>query len=419
MNYYNQQQQQQQQQHCYTRNPLPSSLKQRQRPRVLSVFQLLFTTLSIILTYQIQTCHGFASMFVDSSSACWLDIRDTQNEIIMNNVIQPPQPSTTSSSSNNVAVVQIEVYEQTTMTPVNVHTLENDVSNTRVVYIKDFTKSNDFGQEDIMIVSFVLKLVAVVVNNEEEKGQLLPDLQYVMDARILPENENGEGGMTTMMTAEFTYNSGCENKRAHGRKGDSGLSIDIGVPASIFTKSQSQQQPQQHAVEVVAGWACGHEAVTLTYPIEFRPMIITDNADNAKEAPQEEHQIQSAKMKEVEEEEEPETDDVLPPIDDEIELETDDATAEEEKEQQGQQQRQRQIEKEQQQKHKHKLRGGQNEAVGTLQKFNQLYSKHHFGQASFTNSNYVKGLVAFVLLGVVGMKFYASKGKTSKGRREL
>ena len=78
-----------------------------------------------------------------------------------------------------------------------------------------------------------------------------------------------------MIDAQFLYKQGCQNKRAHGKKGDDGLHLKIQFnTTTTSTTAKTKSFKNELGVDVVAGWACGHEAVTLTHAIEFRPRWI-------------------------------------------------------------------------------------------------------------------------------------------------
>lgn len=322
-------------------------------------------------------------MFVGSSNACWVDLRDTETEVIMNNLIKP------ASDSPHGDDVSIELYDETTMSPIEI----KKVGDKRIVYIEDFTKNS---QDEKVVLSFLLKLN---VKDIPELG----DLQYVMDAKVFPELDEDEldklDGTESRMTAEFTHSRGCRNWRAHGRKGDRGLSFNIGIPASLF----SQSDIKEHSIDVVAGWACGHEAVTLTESIEFRPFINDDQPELDKIPDVEEfdqdlpvkQEITGADMATEEEEGD----------DDETSVKS--AAL-----------RRRKKTEIVHEIHERKNHHGKHHHLN-LQKFNKMYQGSRFGKSSFSSSSYVKGVLAFVVLGIVVIKVCLSMGKKGKGRREL
>lgn len=364
-------------------------------------FQTMNHLLSILLIYtlHIQSCDGFASMFVDQKASCWLDIRDTESEVIMNNLIQSPDKS---PHGNDVS---IELYDAEAMKPIEI----KNVGDKRIVYIEDFTKNT--GVEKAMM-RFVLKLN---VKDHPDLG----DLQYVMDAKVLPELDEEAldklDGTEARMTAEFPRKSGCRKLRSHGRKGDSGLEFKVGIPASVF----SLDNVHEHAVDVVAGWACGHEAVTLTQPIEFRPLI----------------------QSETDKEEEGMNDDILPPEEEEGDNRNHMSTDAEKDIPEGKDEETIQILKDiihgggisagLRARHKqeviqriHEYKKHHEEENDphhhlNLKKFNKLYEQNKFGQGSFTSSNHVKGIVVVLLLALILLKCCLPRNRRQKGRRNL
>lgn len=108
----------------------------------------------------------------------------------------------------------------------------------------------------------------------------LKDLQYVMDVMVTPdttqdEEEKYEQGHDEPMNSRgdriqakfLSSTSGCQNTRVYGRGSDAKWELlQISIPNSIF----ESEHVREHSVDLVAGWACGHEAVTLTQSIVFR-----------------------------------------------------------------------------------------------------------------------------------------------------
>ena len=209
----------------------------------------------------------FASYLVQTRSSCWVDIRDTTDEIIMHQFIVPV------TRTPHADDVYIEVFQFNSITQ---ETNEVDAvvkyddegrKEKSIVYI-DIPEEENYDQK---IVEYVLKL-------EVRKEAGLYDLQYVMDAMILPELDEDddedeskrtidEGNEDTpRMKAAFTHRNGCDNLRAYGRKRDSDLKLKIQIPAGVLSSGDVDSQ----GVEVVTAWACGHEAVTLTHAVEFR-----------------------------------------------------------------------------------------------------------------------------------------------------
>ena len=313
-------------------------------------------------------------MFVEKTSSCWVDLRDTKTEIIMNNYIKAPEDS---PHGNDVV---IELYNKETKDQIEI---KKD-NGKNIVYIEDFRES---GAEKVML-PFLLKLK---VADHPDLG----DLQYVMDAKVLPEIDEDEPEKAAelsskpRLTAEFTRSKGCENQRAHGRKNDKGLTLNVSIPASIFASSDVNEQ----AVDVVAGWACGHEAVTLTESIQFRLMtkepeeVLEKNEMVGKpiESDEKEENEQLVNVKEIE-------------------------------------RNIRRRHKEEILEHLHEAKKHRMEEVHhhlNLQRLNKFYEKTRFGKASFTNHKYMKGLFVIVVIGIIALKLLISRGKKTKGRRDL
>ena len=296
-------------------------------PTGTSTILRLLPLLLFLLSYFPQPTESFSSWFIETTY-CHYDLRDTEEEIIMNNYIVP-----TRYSKRDHSEIHIQVFENSSSTsPVEVveveepvvvveDDLEDDEEEEEVItmvkrfvvyidYPGDIDDLNNKGNDDLVEFEYLLKL-------HVDKDPVLEDLQYAMDAKIYPEEEDDEDDdeydddgidvevefdfedddniSTSEIRVEFTRRSGCySNLRAHGKRGDDGVTMKIQVPSSIFRhiavndsfcsndgdgddhqkqKQQIQQLQQQHRVDVVAGWARNHEAVTLTNSIEFRPRV--------------------------------------------------------------------------------------------------------------------------------------------------
>ena len=342
-------------------------------------------------------------MFVGGSSACWTELRDTESEVIMNQLITPY------SKSPHPNDVSIELYDEETMEAIEI----KKVGDKRIVYLEDFTQHSI---SDKIMLHFVLKL------NVNENNKALGDLQYVMDAIVYPELEEEEldklDGTEDRFTAEFTRNRGCRNMRAYGRKGDKGLTMQLGIPASIF----SLENVKDHYVDVVAGWACGHEAVTLTESIEFRPFVQEEPPINVDVNVNVNVNVNVDTNKKEEEEKLEELEFEMPA---KIEITGADLPKEETKKEEDEtsiksaalRRRQKsEIVHEIQEQKKHHM---DKQDPLNLKKFNKKYNETRFGQASFSSSRYLKGLLVFLVLGTIFIKVCRSKGKKRKGRRQL
>eukprot|EP00551_Chaetoceros_affinis_P015793 CAMPEP_0203705320 /NCGR_PEP_ID=MMETSP0091-20130426/49477_1 /ASSEMBLY_ACC=CAM_ASM_001089 /TAXON_ID=426623 /ORGANISM="Chaetoceros affinis, Strain CCMP159" /LENGTH=282 /DNA_ID=CAMNT_0050580691 /DNA_START=30 /DNA_END=878 /DNA_ORIENTATION=+ len=256
------------------------------------IFLQLWLTITITLTL-LKPVDSFASWFVTTRSSCWVDVRDTTEEVIMHNLIVP------ATNSPHGDHVQIEVFAfdrvKNTVYPIDtVMELDgsagagsNGKKRQSVIYIKQddavATAATTEGNEedsDVLTFEYLLKLKV-----EDSAG--LSNLEYIMDAKILPEKDDegediekegstNESGGEAGMNAEFLHKQGCENLRAFGKKGDNGLFFKIRLPTSIYSNDNADDS-NVHGVDVVAAWACGHEAVTLTHSIEFRPLIVRND----------------------------------------------------------------------------------------------------------------------------------------------
>jgi hypothetical protein len=248
-----------------------------------SIRPLVVSILTTLLQLP-QKSEPFSSWFI-SPQSCWVDLRDTKEEVIMNNFIVPVNES---SHADDVQIEVFEVYDsadskgsEETLRPVDIIV---EQSGKRVVYIdnlqhgKECKQRSSISMEDDdekITIEYVLKL------NVKEEAKLY-DLQYVMDAKSLPESEeeddntdveidnDEESHLQPQIIAQFNRRNGCDNMRGYGKEGDNGLTLKIQVPSSIY---DNPDLIDSNIVDVVAGWACGHEAVTLTYNIEFRPRI--------------------------------------------------------------------------------------------------------------------------------------------------
>jgi len=174
--------------------------------------------------------------------------------------------------------VSIDLYDQDdSINPIiteSVTVTDGSAGSISVVYIPDFSadhQTSDFGQEQIWTREFTAKL--------NLNGADLHDVQYVMDLKVSPELDDDVlqklTGQEARIQARFTSSSkGCNDYRAHGRGNgngngngnDAGVKFQLVVPSSVFKLSNAND----NSVDLVAGWATGHEAVTLTQSIVFR-----------------------------------------------------------------------------------------------------------------------------------------------------
>ena len=198
-------------------------------------------------------------------------------------------------------VQPFKVLDSQTEEPVNITLLEKDEDDEytnpsrQVIYIP----------ESSTVYKYTLKLQQ---QNQQSPPppHLLDNVEFVMDVRILNgsiQNQNGHDGddndtdnqITKNIKAKFTSSrSGCDNTRGYGHIQDEGLEFSVFLPYSVFAVASRSNDRDEgygnesyyYGVEVVAGWARGHEAVTLTHPIYFLPQVMKDkevNDDNKEE----------------------------------------------------------------------------------------------------------------------------------------
>jgi hypothetical protein len=250
----------------------------------------------VVLASLLKPSHPFASWFVDRKSSCWIDIRDP-TEVVMNHFIVPFAQS---SHPNDVS---IQVYQYPNNKDVGGSGGDNqeDVlslltessasslsSAPQTVYMMDtgvYDKEEEEENNDVMLEYFVKLKVA---------DPDLKDLQYVFDVKVTPEEEeevtreepHSNGDRIQAKFLSPSNYSGCGGTRIHGRANDSyktGAKLQIIIPFSIFANLKKHDIQHEHSVDLVAGWACGHEAVTLTQSIVFRPQTAFSSLSSSTE----------------------------------------------------------------------------------------------------------------------------------------
>lgn len=194
----------------------------------------------ISIFIQIHNSYQFAAWFVERSSSCYINVRDT-SEVVMNNFIVP--------------------YEQTLYPDIFIEIY--DASN-NLIHPSVINGKKTVYQENVS-ETYTLKLVT--------QGANVPDLQYIMDVEIEPHLDDDQiqklDGTEDRFQAKFVSSvKGCHNYRASGKRGDKGLKLNVVLPPSI---SDSSISIDGHSVDIVAAWACGHEAITLTESIRVLP----------------------------------------------------------------------------------------------------------------------------------------------------
>lgn len=185
-------------------------------PRFLAMTTLLLTTACRLLFLFPDGAHGFAAWFVDRRISCMSDLGP--GEIIMNNAVLP-------HASSREPTVRVEVSP-----------------------LLGSGGGEDAGPGSEHVAKFVIPTDA---------RSRIPDAQFVMEMR------GATGGASSSVPAKFTTmpsggGIGCDGRRAHGKAaGD-----DEGSTFAVFTIDADATGGS--ALRIVAGWATGHEAVTLT-----------------------------------------------------------------------------------------------------------------------------------------------------------
>jgi len=223
------------------------------------MYKFIFFLLAIT-TNQV---YPFASWLVERRVACYLNLRDP-TEVIMGFEIVP-------YSNMSRKDVLLRVWNTETGEEIKLQNIDGGKHD--IIYVSSANGEMKAPKESFNVEYTIQLIVPPDLN----------DLQYVMDIDNLPLSDSEDGEREThdqAIEAEFTSASrGCQNKRAHGKKGDNGLGINIVVRPLILSQSSN---PDEFAVNVVSGWALGYEAVKLTHSITFLPdpNIISDAKSN-------------------------------------------------------------------------------------------------------------------------------------------
>jgi hypothetical protein len=211
----------------------------------------------ISFSIQIHDSFPFAAWFVERSSSCYINVRDS-SEVVMNNFIIPFEQTLHPE-------IFIEIYD----------------SSNRIVHPGIINGKKTIFQDE-KSETYTLKLNTAGVD--------VQDLQYIMDVKIDPELDDDQiqklNGKEDRFQAKFLSPvKGCHDYRASGRNRDKGLKLNVVLPPSVYDSSKSLDE---HSIDIVAAWACGHEAITLTESIRVLPKRGSDeigrsnNGDTAK-----------------------------------------------------------------------------------------------------------------------------------------
>ena len=189
-----------------------------------SVSISIFCSVLLWLTCCIGSCSGFAAEMVERSSMCWTKL--STESVVMNYLMV----AESKSRNRNVKLIITRNADEKRLEPKS--------------------EEGDYYTYEIpSTTSTTNDLYAYTVKLDVTPSSALPDLQYVMDF-----DEGGE-------FSDENYNVGCEKRRAHGRHNDDGTSFKL-------TKSLNSDNSNDY-VELRAGWATEHEAVTLVKSIRF------------------------------------------------------------------------------------------------------------------------------------------------------
>lgn len=180
----------------------------RHRPN-MQVFAAsrLRAVLILASCFVLPTTNAFAAWFVDRRVSCMTDL--ATNEIIMNNGVLP-------HSASREPSIRLEV--------------------------SPLGRDDNAEPNSEYVVKFILP--------DDAKSRMI-DVQYVL--------ELVGGSLSEVPPAKFTTappggGIGCEGRRSHGKAGDDAV--------AIFTINEDAVKGAN--LEIVAGWATGHESVTLT-----------------------------------------------------------------------------------------------------------------------------------------------------------
>ena len=249
-------------------------------------------------------CECFASWFM---TACFTDLWDT-SEVMMGHTIIPYEQSTQKDN------VFIKVFDPKTKEEISTVDASSDViDNFQSDPSSNIILLNDLHGHVLDDGSIKYNfLVKVLVESVE-----LKDFQFVLDSKVIPLGENLVGleeedddSYTDVLsdgnqdignksshdsiarTMFASYKNGCGQKRSYGTQKDDELKFSIKVPKSTLMREGNLEKAESLRIQLLAGWACGREAVQLTKPVDFflkfngdvdnAPISINSNTDAAE-----------------------------------------------------------------------------------------------------------------------------------------
>ena len=225
-------------------------------------------------------CECFASWFM---TACFTDLWDT-SEVIMGHTIIPYEQSTQKDN------VFIKIFDTKTKEEIGtVDSSSNVIENLQIDPSSNIVLLNDLQGHILDDGSIKYNfLVKVLVESVE-----LKDFQFVLDSKVIPVGENlvgfeedddsyadvlsdGNEDISTnsphdsiTRTMFASYKNGCEQTRSYGTYKDNELKFSIKVPKSTLKREGNLDKANALRIQLLAGWACGREAVQLTKPVDF------------------------------------------------------------------------------------------------------------------------------------------------------
>lgn len=249
------------------------------------MFRIKTFTLQVIFLLCISfalKCECFASWFM---TACFTDLWDT-SEVIMGHTIIPYEQST---QKDNVFIKIFDTKTKEEISTVDASS-NNVIDNFQIDPSSNVIVLNDLHRHALDDGSMKYNfLVKVLVESVE-----LKDFQFVLDSKVIPVGENlvgleeedddsyadvlsdGNEDIGTKSSHDSiartmfaSYKNGCGQKRSYGTHKDNELKFSIKVPKSTLMREGILDKAEALRIQLLAGWACGREAVQLTKPVDF------------------------------------------------------------------------------------------------------------------------------------------------------